>query len=107
LSNYFLISLNSLHRRIIYRPTHFSGAGEVLIYTYLAPEKYVYTPLKNICQNKPHLSSKALKCVGDGGSAGELTISIPLPGPSLTEFLNPPLQRSHGSAIRFAGHGDF
>jgi len=29
-------------RRIIY--THLSGAGEVLIYTYLAPEKYLYTP---------------------------------------------------------------
>ena len=37
------------HRRSIY--THFSSAGEVLIYTYLAPErpekpeKYLYTPL--------------------------------------------------------------
>ena len=24
--------------------THFSGAGELLICTYLAPEKYLYTP---------------------------------------------------------------
>jgi len=39
-------------RRSIY--TNFSGAGEVLIYTYLAPErpekpeKYLYTPLKTL-----------------------------------------------------------
>jgi len=35
-------------RRSIY--THFSGAGEVLIYIYLAPErpeKYLYTPVKS------------------------------------------------------------
>jgi len=30
--------------------THFSGAGEVLIYTYLAPEKNLYTPNAN-CQS--------------------------------------------------------
>src|SRR6218665_3998220 len=39
-------------RRSIY--THFSGAGEVLIYTYLAPErpekpeKYLYTPIMTL-----------------------------------------------------------
>jgi len=58
-------------RRSIY--THFSGAGEVLIYTYLAPErperpekpeKYLYTPaLKvqlycncNVCKEEKPLS---------------------------------------------------
>jgi len=44
-------------RRSIY--TCFSGAGEVLIYTYLAlekPEKYLYTPCKTV--------EKGLKSVG-------------------------------------------
>ena len=34
-------------RKSIY--THFSGALEVLIYTYLAPEKYLYTPELDAC----------------------------------------------------------
>src|SRR6218665_4038444 len=52
-------------RRSIY--THFSGAGEVLIYTYLAPErpekpeKYLYTPLCNSCLNCIAQSLKYLK----------------------------------------------
>src|SRR6218665_1655151 len=38
------------HLRGIY--THFSGAGKVLIYTYLAPEKsekYLYAPINTAC----------------------------------------------------------